>query len=155
MQARNRIENRAQRIFDFLRGHLGDGFTIGELCRALKITDGPTTRNAIGRARDLATIEGLHFPPAVPHGGFKYMVTDRPGDALDPALHMARIESGVAARKDDGLNFMEGKLREMDPADRPVASVLLRMEKRKRKAVAEFEHSMTEAIAELVQLRRE
>jgi hypothetical protein len=155
MHARNRVEDRAQRIFAYLRKHLGQRFTIDQLCRALGLQDGATTRAAIRRARDLATEAGLHFPPAVPHTGFTYVVTNLPGDALDPALHMARIEAGVRLRKEDGIEYMRRRLRDV-PADlRPVARAFVNIERKTERALAELRREADDMIVEMVKIRRD
>jgi len=154
MHARNRVENRAQRIFVFLRDGFPEQYTIDELCQALDINDGATTRTAITRARDLATAQGLHFPPAVPANGFTYKVTKLPGDALDPALHMARIEAGIRARKEDGVEYMRRRLRDVSPELRPVARAFVNIERKTERALAELRREADDMIVEMVKLRR-
>jgi len=152
--SRNRVENRAHLIYDFLVKNLGKGYTITELCRALSLQPGSTTTAAIRRARELATEAGYHFPPAVPATGHVYMVTNLPGDALDPTLHMARIETGVRARKNDGIDYMRRRLRDVDPQDRPVARAFINIERKTEKALAELRKEAEDMIVELVKLRR-
>jgi hypothetical protein len=152
--SRHRVENRAHLIYDYLCQHLGEGFTIDELCHAVGINDGATTRSAIRRARDLATEAGLHFPPAVPTTGFTYLVTRLPGDALDPALHMARIETGVRIRKQDGTEYMRRHLRDVPPELRPIARAFVNIERKTERALAELRREADDMIVELVALRR-
>lgn len=153
MHARNRVEDRAQRIFAFLRD-CGRSYDLPGLCRVLKINDGATTRSAIRRARDLATAAGLHFPPAVPANGFQYMVTNLPGDALDPALHMARTEAGVRARKQNGIEFMRRRMRDVPAEYRPVARAFVNIELKTERALAELRKEADDMIVEMVKLRR-
>lgn len=154
MHSRNRVEQRAEAIFTYLRRHMGEGLTIAELCTLLRINDGATTRRAINRARDLATAEGLHFPPAVPANGLRYMVTNLAVDALDPSLHMARIEAGVRARKQNGVEFMRRRLRDVPAEYRPVARAFVNIELKTERALAELRREADDMIVEMVKLRR-
>jgi len=154
MSTRNRVDERAHRIYDFLVARLGAGFTLIELCRGLGIRPGSTTTAAIRRARDLATEAGQHFPPAVPANGQRYMVTQDPGDALDPTLHMGRIGQGVQVREQVGIDFMEREMRAM-PADlKPIAAFYLKAQKTKQRAAAELQKAADDMVVDLVKLRR-
>lgn len=152
--SRDRVENRAHLIYDFLSKNLGVGFTITQLCQKLSLRPGSTTTAAIRRAREMATEAGFHFPPAVPATGQQYMVTKLPGDALDPSLHMARIEAGVRARKNDGVEFMRRRLREVDPQDRPIVRAYVNIEQKTERALAELRKEADDLIVEMVKLRR-
>lgn len=154
MHTRNRVDDRAQAIFEYLKRHLGDGYTLSDLCAAVGIRPGATTTHAIRRARDLATEAGLHFPPAVPRTDFLYRITDYPGHAIDPTLHMSRIASGAQQRATIGVDFMRGRLKEVDPADRPAAAVLVRLHVERRKAHALLDRAADDALAQLIELRR-
>ena len=154
MHARNRVDERAEAIFTYLHRHMGEGFTITELCAALRINQGETTRSAIRRARALATASGLHFPPAVPHTGFRDMITNLAVDALDPALHMARVEAGVRARKQDGIEYMRRRLRDVPAEYRPVARAFVNIELKTERVLAELRHEADDMILEIVKLRR-
>lgn len=153
--SRTRVDDRARLIYDYLLGLGGQGVTMPELCEALQLQDGSTTRSAIRRARDLATKDGLHFPPAVPQNDMTYRVTSLPGDALDPALQMSRIESGVRNRKEDGLNFMRRLERELPRDLRPIAKHFIATQETTREALAKIQASADQAALQLVKLRRE
>jgi hypothetical protein len=155
MTSRDRIEHRAEAIYTFLTLHLGHGYTIRELCDELDISPGTTTRTAITRARDLATEAGLHFPPAVPQNGFRYMVTGLAADAVDPTLHMTRIEAGVRRRKEDGIEFLRREGRYL-PADlKPIASYMVTTFDTTRRALGELQRAADDMVAELVKVRHE
>lgn len=154
MNARNRVQIRAEAIYDYLLSLNGDGVTLPDMCTALGFEGGSTTRTAISRARDMATAEGLHFPPAVPANGMTYRVTSLPGDALDPTLHMARIEDGVRRRKDDGMDFMRRLEKELPPDLRPIAKAFLAINDKTTEAIAGIRRAADEMAIELVKLRR-
>lgn len=153
--SRDRVENRAQLIYGYLVTHLGDGFTMPELCSALGITDGSTTRSAMRRARDLATEAGYHLPPAVPQNGMRYMVTNLPGDALDPSLHMARIEAGIRERKEDGIEFMRRERTKLPPDLRPVVDMHLTVYDAAKTALGTIQQAADDMVVGLVKARRE
>lgn len=137
MSGRTRVENRAHLIFDFLVTRLNKGFTIAELCRALGLQDGATTRAAIRRARALATEAGLHFPPAIAANGFTYKVTDLAENAMRPTAQMGRVEAGVRARKEDGIEFLRRERKTL-PADlQPMADMYISVYDSTKKALAE------------------
>jgi hypothetical protein len=152
---RNRVENRAQMIYAHLMLHRNQRFTMPQLCKALGIHDGSTTRTAIRRARGLATEAGYHFPPAVPANGCTYTVTDLPEKALDPSLHMARIETGVRARKENGIEFMRRERNKL-PADlRPVVDMHLTIHDAAREALGTIQRAADDMVVNLVKARRE
>ena len=155
MSTRNRVDNRAHLIYDFLAEHMGEGYTMPELCIELDIHDGSTTRAAIRRARDLATEAGYHFPPAIAANGFQYKVTTLAADALDPALQMSRIERGVRVRKEDGYEFIRRERRTM-PADmRPLADLLLTVHDNTQRALSAVQKAMDDYVVSLMSARRE
>lgn len=152
--SRHRVENRAQLLYAHLLAHKGDGFTMPELCKALGIADGSTTRSAVRRARDLATEAGYHFPPAVPANEFRYRVTDLAEHALDPSLHMSRIERGVRVRKEDGIEFMRRE-RSRLPADlRPVVDMHLTVHDAAQKALGTIQRAADDMVVGLVKARK-
>lgn len=155
MTSRNRVDNRAHLIYDFLALHLGDGFTMPDLCAELGITDGSTTRAAIRRARDLATEAGLHFPPAIAANDFTYRVTRLAEDALDPALQMARIERGVRLRKEDGYEFIRRERRSMPAEMRPVADLLLTVHDQTKVALAAIQKAMDDYVVSIIGGRKD
>ena len=155
MSTRNRVDNRAHLIYDFLAEHMGEGYTMPELCIELDIHDGSTTRAAIRRARDLATEAGYHFPPAIAANGFQYKVTTLAADALDPALQMSRIETGVRKRKEDGLEFIRRERRTM-PADmRPMAELLLTVHDETVKALSAIQRGADDFVVAIMTARRD
>jgi len=154
MNGRHRVENRAHLIYDYLTLHIGEGFTITELCDALDIYPGATTTAAINRARDLATEAGLHFPPAVPANKQRYVITRMPADALDPTLHMGRIVSGVRRREQVGIDFMEREKKLLPPDLKAIADFYLGVQKTRQRAAAEMERQADDMVMKLVKLRR-
>ncbi len=155
MSTRNRVENRAQMIYDHLVTHMGQKFTMPDLCQSLGITDGATTRSAVRRARELSTGAGYHFPPAVPQNGMTYTVTDLPELALDPSLHMSRIESGVRARKEDGIEFMRRERHKLPLELRPVVDMHLTVHDAARQALGTIQKAADDMVIGLVKARRE
>ena len=99
------VTERGGEIYTYLAAHQGQRFTLGQLCSAVNLHPGAKTTAAIRHARDLATQNGLHFPPAVPQNGYTYTVTSEPLDALEPAAQMDRIATGVTARANVGWDF--------------------------------------------------
>lgn len=152
---RSRVENRAQMVYDFLALHMGEGYTLQELCIELGIDAGSTTRAAIRRARDLAAEAGYHFPPAVPQNGQRYKVTNLPQDALDPSLHMARIETGVRERKEDGIEFMRRERSKLPVDLRPVVDMHLTVYDAARQALGTIQQAADDMVVGLVKARRE
>lgn len=149
------VEQRGQDIYDWLLERRDQKFTIAELCRALHLQPGAKTQAAIRHARSLAAQEGLHFPPAVPANKFTYTVTALPGEALDPALHMSRIEAGARIRADVGYEFMRAQERALPRELRPIVKAALAMQQTARRARAEAQQAMDDMVVELVKLRRE
>lgn len=153
--SRDRVENRAQMIYAHLMLHRNQPYTMPQLCKALGINGGSTTRAAIRRARDLATEAGYHFPPAVPANGQTYTVTDLAEKALDPSLHMARIETGVRERKENGIEFMRRERTKL-PADlRPVVDMHLIIHDAAREALGTIQRAADDMVVNLVKARRE
>jgi hypothetical protein len=149
------VAARGEEIYEHLAARLGQRFTMAELCAALNLQPGAKTQAAIRAARDMATAAGLHFPPAVPQNGFTYAVTNLPGDALDPTLHMSRIEAGVRARADVGYEFMRRNLRQVPAELRPIARAALDVREATQTALAQTQRAMDDMVVELVKLRRE
>lgn len=118
--ARNRVEGRAQAIFDFLQENLNVPFTIDQLMAETGLQDSATTRAAIRRARGIAEDAGLCFPVACHANGNTYCVTDDPSAVLDPAIHLGAIAQGVGTRKDVHDSFMQKRMAQMSPADRQI-----------------------------------
>jgi hypothetical protein len=154
MTSRDRIGQRAQAIYTFLNLHRGEGYTLPELCKELDITPASTTRAAITRARDLATEAGLHFPPAVPQNGHRYMVTELAADAVDPTLHMTRIEAGVRRRKEDGIEFLRRERRHLPPDLKPIATYMVKTYDTTRRAIGELQRAADDMVMELVKVRK-
>lgn len=152
--SRNRVENRAHLIYEFLSLHMGEGFTLPQLCEELDIEPGSTTRTAIRRARDLATEVGLHFPPAVPQNGSTYRVTNLAADAFDPTLQMGRVRRGVEDREAVGVEFMRQERNKLDPADRPLVDSYIEVYDTTAKALASIRKSFDDTVMYLVSVRR-
>lgn len=149
------LDQRAQDIYGYLKARQGQGFTITALCAALRLRPGAKTSAAINRARDLAVADGLHFPPAVPANGFTYKVTDLPVDALDPALHMSRIEQGARARADVGYEFIQRNQRQLPRELKPTVKALLAVQAETQRAAAALQKIADDMVVETVTLRRE
>lgn len=154
MTSRDRVEQRAQLIYEFLSLHLGEGYTIGELCDELDIENSATTRSAINRARDLAAEAGRHFPPAVPQNEHRYLVTELAEDAVDPTLHMSRIGAGVRRREESGIEFMRRERRHLSPELKPIADYMVKSYDTTRRAIGELQRVADDMVAELVKVRR-
>lgn len=157
MTTRNRVENRAHLIYDYLTkdGNFGNGFTKPQLCKSLRIKPSATTEAAIRRARDLAAEAGYHFPPAVPQNGHRYKVTRLAEDALDPTLQMERIRSGVERRANVGRKFMEREKAKLPPDVRPLVTAYLTLKDQVEKSQATIQRAFDDAVIATVKARRE
>lgn len=155
MSSRDRVTNRAHQIYDFLSAHLGEKFTLPELCDHLDFEPGSTTRNAIRKARDLATEAGYHFPPAVPANDHTYTVTNMAADVLDPTAHMSRIESGARARKEQGIEFLRRERQSLPNDLKPVADMYVSVHDAARNALATIQKAADDMTVELIKARRE
>jgi hypothetical protein len=153
--SRNRVAERAEQIYSYLKADLNRPHLIGDILHKLKIKDGATTRAAIKRARELATADGLHFPTACPANNFSYTVTNDPSAAFDPVLHLARLAQGVQATKKVGVDFMDEHVREMQPSDRAMAKGYLAFEKTIEDAVSTVQAAAAELTKATVSARRE
>jgi hypothetical protein len=149
------VEERGTHIYEYLKARLGKKYSIHQLCKALDLYPGAKTAAGIRYARDLAVADGLHFPPAVPANGFTYTVTSLAEDALDPTLHMSRIEAGVRIRADVGYEFMRHHERNLPKELKPIVKAALAMQSSARRAQAEAQRTMDDMVVELVKLRRE
>lgn len=150
----SRIDLRAQRIYCFLEEHRGEGYTMPQLCSALGIQPGAMTTTAIRRARDIATDNGLHFPPAVPANGFTYKVTSAAEDAIDPTLAMGRIRQGVTRREQVGIDFMRQERRRVHGPDRKALDAVMAAHEFEV-AAAKVRQTAEDLAMEVVRLRRE
>lgn len=121
---RGRVDDRARRIYEFLKANLNRPFLIGDLLAAVDLHDSQTTRAAIRRARGFAADDGLCFPVACPANGKTYCVTDEPSVVVDPALHLGAIAIGVGVRKDVHDEFMRERMSKLSPAERALVHVL-------------------------------
>jgi hypothetical protein len=150
------VENRAQLIYGFLRGNMGVRFSKAEVLHATGLEPGTKSEAAMRRARDIATADGLHFPPAVPATGFGYMVTELADDAIEPTIHMAKIEAGVRARKEVGEEFIADRLRGIeDPALRRTMTNYLRTKQKIARFSAEMQREVDDQMVELIAVQRE
>ncbi len=148
------VDERTAIIYAFLREHKGQKFTLGELCTELDLEPGHKTQTAIRQARDLATAAGLHFPPAVPANGFTYTVTDLPEDALDPAMHMERIVSGVQRRADVGWDYLHRHQGELGDDVRPIVLALGEMQEALQQHSAAIRKAFDDLIVATIKARR-
>jgi hypothetical protein len=132
--SRNRVAERGEQIYAYLKTRQGKSYRRHELLRELRIEDGSTTEAAFRHARDLAEADGLLFPVPCPQNGFTYTVTADPTAALDPALFLARTEQGVRVTTEIHEDFMRSRFRAMDAATRRAAKAWLDFEDVMRKA---------------------
>lgn len=149
------LDDRAVVIYAFLRNHLGERYTLEKLCQKLGLRPGTRTRAAIRRARDLATADGLHFPPAVPANGCTYVVTELAEDAIDPALHMSRIEAGARKRADNGFEFMRKEEKTLPREWRPSIKGYIALRDEQRRSQAAQQRILDDMVVEIAQARRE
>lgn len=149
------LDERAAVIYAFLRTHPGKRYTLPELCAKLGLQPGAKTRAAIHRARGLATDDGLHFPPAVPANGMTYTVTELAEDALDPAMHMSRIEAGARARADIGYEFMRRQEKTLPKDLRPALKATLAIRDEIKRSQAAMLRIWEDHVVDMVKARRE
>jgi hypothetical protein len=140
------VDERAAAIYGYLRAHPGRKVSRAALLAATGLQPGTKTDTAIRRARDLATADGLHFPPAVPANGFTYTVTRVRDEAVEPMVHMVKIAAGVARRAGDGAEFIATAIESLDEPTRALAEVLIPMQ-RAMQAQAEVAVTVANRIA--------
>lgn len=149
--SRTRVTDRAHTIFTFLEENLNKPYTITELLEAVGLQDGATTRAAIRQARHLAEDAGLCLPVACPANGHTYCVTDDPRAALDPAIHLGSIATGVGVAKDVHESFMQSRMGRLTPAERKLAHALAEAD-----AAAKAQRRTHQAVLQsVVAMRRE
>jgi hypothetical protein len=149
------IHQRAEMIFGFLNARLGERFTIGQLCAALGLENSRKTHQAIGTARDLADAAGVHLPPACPANGFTYTVTTEPEPAVDPMLHIRRVEAGERRRARTAEQFIRNRLAMLPDELRPQVKARLKMQDTIDAAVDSLQAVLAEFDAELISQRRD
>jgi len=150
---RNRVQERGEIIYSFLRDRLNEPFTIKELMSALSLHDGSTTRAAIRRARDLAADDGLCFPVACWDNGLSYCVTDVPATVIDPSIHLGKIALGVGVRKDVHDDFIRSRMAKLTPVDRAMFHSLEKFEAAQREQRAAYA-DVLKAITEIRRSQR-
>lgn len=139
--SRSRVADRAGKIYDFLKANINTLYTFDDLCRALGLQDGSTTRAAIRRARGLAEEDDLCFPVACWDNGLTYCVTDDPNAVVDSSLHLGSIANGVGVRKDIHDAFIASRMAKLAPTDRAIVHSIDRFEaahREQRKAYTEI-----------------
>lgn len=144
-------DERATLIYAFLHQHLGQKFTLAELLARTSLQPGAKTTAAIRKARDRATAEGLHFPPAVPANGFTYTVTALAMDAVEPTVHMRKIEAGVRHRAEVGADFMAANRAQLSPDMREA----LEAERAVRAAFATAQRAVDDMVVALARSAKE
>ena len=149
--SRDRVEERAQMIYVYLKARLNQPLTIGQLLQGTGLRDSATTRSGIRRARDHAERDGLCFPVACPANGFSYTVTDDPSAAFDPSLHLGRLAQGIGVRKDVHDDFIRARMSKLTQSERAMFHATEKYEQAQR-ASREAYQEITKA---LVGLRRE
>lgn len=149
-----RTENLAHLFYDYLTAHLGQKFTFNELCFAVGITPRESVRPAIKLARTMATEAGYHFPPAVPANKHTYTITRLAEDALDPSIHMARIERGVRLRKEDGVEFMRRERSSLPGDLRPIVDMQLAVHDAAVKALGTIQAANDDMVVALMEARK-
>ena len=153
MASRDRVQNRAELIHNFLAANINTGYTKPELLAELNLQAGSTTEAAIRRARGMAAEAGLHFPPAVPANGNRYMVTGLAENALDPTVHMGRIETGVRRRKESGVEFMRRERANLPPDLRPVVDMYITVEDATTSALSTIRKAGDEMVVAIAKAR--
>jgi hypothetical protein len=148
---RTRVDDRAQKIYDFLKGRLGRPYRVGDLLARVDLTDNATNRAALRRVKYLAEKDGLCCPYPTSSNGYTYTVTDDPTAALDPALHLARGQQGLEIPKTVYQDFVKSRMSKLEPGERKVAKAWMDFED-KVKAVNSGAAELTKAI---IAMRRE
>jgi len=137
----SKVDDRAQVILDYLSTHLGQRVTRPQLLAATGLSNSAGTDAAIRRARDMASAQGLHFPPAIRRRGDLmplYLVTDQAADAILPTRRMHAIANGVRRREEVGLDFMAAHADQLDDTARGQLEMLAQA-RTARAAVQELE----------------
>lgn len=155
MASRERVQNRAELIFNFLAENINKGYTKPELLAELHLQAGSTTDAAIKRAREMAAEAGLHLPPAVPANEFRYMVTGLAENALDPTVHMGRIETGVRRRKESGIEFMRRERANLPPDLRPIVDMYITVEDATTSALSTIRKAGDDMVVAIAKARSE
>lgn len=130
--SRQRVAERAELIYGYLRENLNEPHSIHDLLGALSMQPTNTTRRAIRKARDLAESDGLCFPIACPANGNTYCVTDDPSAAVDPSLHLGSIALGVGVRKDVHDDFIRSRMAQLSPVERSMFHSIEKYEEAQR-----------------------
>lgn len=114
----NRVANRAQRIYDYLKQRQGEAFRKADVLNALDLNDSKTTRTAIKRARELAQADGLYMAIPVYENGYTTCVTDDPRAAMDAALWLVGVENGVRVPRHIADEFVKARMSKLSPSER-------------------------------------
>lgn len=149
--SRSRVEQRARRVYEHLKGNRNKPYRLPDLLAALNLQDSRTTRAAIRRAREYAAEDGLCFPVACPANGHTYCVTDDPSAVVDPSMHLGRIGLGIGVRKDVHDDFIRSRSAQLTPVERSMVHSLEKYEAAQR-ASREAYSDITKA---MVAMRRE
>lgn len=149
------VDQRAQDFYRFLLRHQGQKFTLAELLGRTGYQPGAKSTAAIRRARDLATENGLHFPPAVPQNGYTYSITEEPEWAYEPAMQMDRIAAGVQRRADVGFDFIERHQGEIPPDMRPAVMGIVRVRQEVQRSAAALRRVYEDMLADTAKARRQ
>lgn len=150
-----RVLRRAKKFYEFFQKHQDEGFTLAEVCAAVGCSPGKTSGRAIKQVRTWALRDGWFFPPATPAGGFRYYLSKDASILIDPALHMGRIEVGVAHTKSGLLDDIRSQRSTMAPELRAIASAMLAAQDFEEKQQANLREFKEQVTADLVAQRRE
>jgi hypothetical protein len=82
------------------------------------------------------------------------MVTNLAADAIDPTLHMGRIEQGVRTRKESGIEFMRRERDALPPDLRPIVTMHLEVHDATQRALGQVQKAADDMVTQLVKIRR-
>jgi hypothetical protein len=150
-----RVQRRRDALYAFFQQHIDEPFSLAEACAQIGCSAGATSKAAIPGLRSLAESDGWHFPPAVPAGGHRYVLTKNPAFLIDPAIHIGRTGLGIRARETKLVDGIRDGRDRLPPAERPVASALLAAADFQRKVMQDADEFLSTVTKELVSSRRE
>jgi hypothetical protein len=148
---RTRVDDRAEKIYAFLKANLGKPFRGPDLLRRVGLIDNATNRAALRRVKYVADADGLIAPYPVAANSYTYTVTSDPTAAFDPALHLARGQQGLGIPKRLYQDAMKSRMRQMDKRDAAIVTAWTDFED-KVNEVAAGAAALTQA---MVAMRRE
>lgn len=151
MSNRDRVSHRAELIYEFLRNRRETPHRKREVLDELGLNDSKTTRQAIARARELAKQDGLYLTIPVYENGYTMGLTEDPSAAVDPALWLARVETGVRVPKDIADEFMRERMSKLSASER----AYIHLADRAVEANRSIQDAMGELVDALIEERRQ